>query len=642
VESFRVICETCGARLKVRDASVIGEIHACPKCESMVQILPPADWQTESTERPVAKVEPAVQPTPASDVPPMEYIEATAPTLPVAAAASPYVFWGVGGSMLVLVGLAVGLWAGGQDVGNDSKPLAPATEVNDKVEVKNHIVPDPYAVDRAADAAMVPTDKKTDDPPIEPVAQPLADDRPTPPELPPAPAEQQAAVSDTEASASSEKAESQETAAIATPKRRPPPVLRFDPLDFDPARLSLTGAASSDPQPSSGSIDDDPTSDLDVEREEELGEVEADVLPPPAGDQTLHVRLGPMPSEPPRSNAAGEQLALRVDSLELYDVPLARFIELLSDIGGGPITLDPMALELAGVSPRAAVSIQAKEGTLESLLKDALSKRRLDCIEHNGQMRIVLRNGGAKRVVDYEVKDLAGADANDFAAKIRRFVAPATWQEAGGEGAVDLDGTTLHVEQAQAVHHEILIFCERLRMARGLARRSRYPAERLSIAEPYEAISAKLHERTTFTFLPWERFADVVQYWQQETGLAILVDWSALAAAELGRSSPIACSAIDRPWQAAFDGIFEPLNLAWWAVDGETIQITTRDALAEIQRVEFYTVPESLRNQLASGELLAELSATSWELDGPSGRLIVLAPPTAHRALSQRFAGAGK
>jgi hypothetical protein len=120
------------------------------------------------------------------------------------------------------------------------------------------------------------------------------------------------------------------------------------------------------------------------------------------------------------------------------------------------------------------------------------------------------------------------------------------------------------------------------------------------------------------------------------------VDWSALAAAEFDRSSPIACSVIGRPWQAAFDGILEPLNLAWWAVDGETIQITTPEALAEIQRVEFYMVPESLRDQLASGESFAELSTTSWELDGLSGRLMVLAPPTAHRALSQRFAGAGK
>jgi hypothetical protein len=52
VEPFRVTCETCRARLKVRDESAIGEIHACPKCGSMVQIVPPQGWS--AAEAPVA------------------------------------------------------------------------------------------------------------------------------------------------------------------------------------------------------------------------------------------------------------------------------------------------------------------------------------------------------------------------------------------------------------------------------------------------------------------------------------------------------------------------------------------------------------------------------------------------------------
>ena len=44
VQPFRIICETCRSRLKIRSADVIGQIHACPKCGSMVQIVPPAGW----------------------------------------------------------------------------------------------------------------------------------------------------------------------------------------------------------------------------------------------------------------------------------------------------------------------------------------------------------------------------------------------------------------------------------------------------------------------------------------------------------------------------------------------------------------------------------------------------------------------
>jgi hypothetical protein len=106
----------------------------------------------------------------------------------------------------------------------------------------------------------------------------------------------------------------------------------------------------------------------------------------------------------------------------------------------------------------------------------------------------------------------------------------------------------------------------------------------------------------------------------------------------------------------ALDGILEPLGLAWRPVDGETIQITSREALHEILRVEFYAVPQSLRAQFAGDEALvatlhAEVrertdgaqhasKAMNWELDGPSGPLIVLASPTAHRYLSERLHGA--
>ena len=42
---FSISCTTCRARLKVREMSAIGQILACPKCGSMVQVLAPEGWQ---------------------------------------------------------------------------------------------------------------------------------------------------------------------------------------------------------------------------------------------------------------------------------------------------------------------------------------------------------------------------------------------------------------------------------------------------------------------------------------------------------------------------------------------------------------------------------------------------------------------
>ena len=215
-----------------------------------------------------------------------------------------------------------------------------------------------------------------------------------------------------------------------------------------------------------------------------------------------------------------------------------------------------------------------------------------------------------------------------------------------------MNGTKLHIEQSDSVSRQIVIFCERLRLARGLIPRSKYPAALLSIESPYKQIAAKLNEHTTFTFLDGTRLADVVHQWEKMSGLTILVDWSALSEADLSLSSPIACSAIDRAWAESLDGVLEPLGLGWWAVDGETIQITSLSALEKIQRIEFYQLPPGLSSKYTSGPALIDAlrkeigehagkhgstDELQLTLDEPSGRLIVSAWPGVHRFLSQRL-----
>lgn len=52
MELFSIVCPTCNARLKVRDASAIGQILNCPKCASMVQVAAPPDWQPPAAGAP--------------------------------------------------------------------------------------------------------------------------------------------------------------------------------------------------------------------------------------------------------------------------------------------------------------------------------------------------------------------------------------------------------------------------------------------------------------------------------------------------------------------------------------------------------------------------------------------------------------
>ncbi|HVX10462.1 MAG TPA: DUF1559 domain-containing protein [Pirellulales bacterium] len=70
MEPFAIVCPTCNARLKVRDATAIGQILNCPKCGSMVQVTAPADWQPGATGAASAPTQPSAATPPPASTPP--------------------------------------------------------------------------------------------------------------------------------------------------------------------------------------------------------------------------------------------------------------------------------------------------------------------------------------------------------------------------------------------------------------------------------------------------------------------------------------------------------------------------------------------------------------------------------------------
>ena len=65
---FSITCETCASRLKVKNPSAIGQVLACPRCGSMVQVVAPEGWDSESTESELPPDETAIAKATASSV----------------------------------------------------------------------------------------------------------------------------------------------------------------------------------------------------------------------------------------------------------------------------------------------------------------------------------------------------------------------------------------------------------------------------------------------------------------------------------------------------------------------------------------------------------------------------------------------
>ena len=675
----------------------------------MVHVMPPPGWDTgvvaAGATAPMPPGEPALTiSTTLTDIPPVGAlddlsavadaldapiaqlpVEMTAAVPVVAKAKSPVLLWSLGGaaSVLVVGGLLWAIWPTGTDSSPKSAPPtvaqtdqpAPAEEpAVPKAAEPSSEEPQPTSTEtKVADsqpAATEPEQPQSDpvatDPPADPVAKLDTPVEPTP--TAPAPVEPKA--SDVKATATP--APPTDTVATVVPKVDEVPshapdhsqVLKFDPLDFDLEHLGGSGKATADVQPSTNSVPDRvPSEPADAPTNNTAAPDVADApgpqpptadVPPPVAVNGVFARRGPLAEV--SQQTADQALAANVKSLTLTDIPLASFVETMSGLAGTGITLDPLALEQVGISPQATVHVEATDVPLRTVLHDALTQRRLDIGQQDGWLRVVLPKADESRAIDYDVKDLAvGNDIQAVADLIQRFVAPSTWKSAGGKGTITVDGTKLHIEQSDAVRRQIVIFAERLRLARSLTIQSKYPSALLSIESPYTRLADKLGQNATFTFLPWTRMADVVRNLQSMSGLVVFVDWGALAESELGPSSPVACSVNDRSWEQALDGVLEPLGLAWWAIDSRAIQITTPAALSKIERVEFYRVPQKLRASFASDHAFVEALQKDLEqgaggkplsmqaaVDAPSGRLIVLASPTVHRQLSKRLVETNK
>ncbi|MFK7770322.1 MAG: hypothetical protein AB8B55_24135 [Mariniblastus sp.] len=58
MEPFSIICKSCAAKLKVTKPSAVGQILGCPKCGTMLEVVPPEGWVPPTPEPSESQVQP--------------------------------------------------------------------------------------------------------------------------------------------------------------------------------------------------------------------------------------------------------------------------------------------------------------------------------------------------------------------------------------------------------------------------------------------------------------------------------------------------------------------------------------------------------------------------------------------------------
>jgi hypothetical protein len=289
---------------------------------------------------------------------------------------------------------------------------------------------------------------------------------------------------------------------------------------------------------------------------------------------------------------------------------------------------------MAGVRANRPVSLDQQNRTTMELAEGIAATARLSAARAPGGLVFAKKGADEWRQVRYRVDDLVGNadDASAIADLVRLFVQPESW--ADSKAAINIDGKTLEIRQQTANHFSILIFCERLRQARGLAPRSKYPTDLLEVTPRLAGLASKLDRRTTFTVFDWTPLVDLFHYWQQTSEMVLLVDWIRLADHDLRPMSTMAGSVNNATWAEALDACLTPLELAWVPVDGDTLQITTRDAADHTSWVEFYVgaEAESLRDRVENSCDASDLATFALQQDTSGNMVIVRGNRAVHTA----------
>ena len=174
------------------------------------------------------------------------------------------------------------------------------------------------------------------------------------------------------------------------------------------------------------------------------------------------------------------------------------------------------------------------------------------------------------------------------------------------------------------------------------APRSKYPKELLASEANLAALDERLAAPATFTFLRPTPAREAFRWWAEELGVAVLVDWPALAEQRLTPTARLTASAAGQPWSEALDAVLNPLGLAWRAVDAGTIEITTSDKIAREPEVWVYRLDD--KAPADSAQLLQRVNdqeAAAAFYDAEHRVLLLRAPAKVQREVRAEFARDG-
>ena len=309
----------------------------------------------------------------------------------------------------------------------------------------------------------------------------------------------------------------------------------------------------------------------------------SDMLPPDPVNPNDPVTDGPPSFEerPELLVLTNDELAIRlslpIQAIEFPNTPLLDAVDAISGLAGAPISYDFDWLVRRNIHIDAPLSGQYADASLGKVLADHLTAAGLTYELHNGGIWIAPPEAmrTEPRTINYTVSDLASdpTELTRFATLVTRMVEPQSWVAAGGAGRIAAHNGELAVDQSEATHYELILFCEKLRIARGLPPKSSLDPSLFALSTSYERAAAMRDVNVTLNFFPPGELGRVLDTLEERSGARLVPNWESLASIRLDYNSEASVSAAEEPLEQTLDELLLPLGADYRIVNERTIEI---------------------------------------------------------------------
>ena len=309
-------------------------------------------------------------------------------------------------------------------------------------------------------------------------------------------------------------------------------------------------------------------------------------------------------------------------AIEFKNVSLANALRTLSNYSTIPITIDPYGLGRRNLSADKPVELLIRnKSTVGEVLTKLLSELHLGYFVVDGQLIVTTAKSSQGKLtqLSHRIGDLCDNDPENVAAFsqwLQKFVEYGSWESQGGEGKCQVDGTTLIIEHDDTVQYQVLLLCERLRLARGGNVQSRIRPEFVELTPKINLLRAN---QRPVTLRIWRdtNLDSIAAAFEEVAGVNILVDWYALHHAGWSPKDPMKFFCQDLPLEEALTKLLQPMGLTYRILDDATLQITSPEAVSAEMDVEFYPLRAGESYEELSQKIVSQIGPAQFQ---PAGR----------------------